>query len=480
VKVYNTLSGRKEEFVPWGDEVKMYVCGVTPYAPCHLGHAMSYIVFDVIRRYLEFSGYKVKHVQNFTDIDDKIIARAPESGVSFHDLAEGFIAQYFADMDALNVERAHIYPRATEEISKIIEIVEGLVQKGYAYQAGGDVYFKVTSGPNYGKLSHRTLDGTMTGARIDPGEAKEHPLDFTLWKHAKLGEPQWQSPWGLGRPGWHIECSAMSLKYLGESLDIHGGGQDLLFPHHENEIAQSEGFTGVKPFVRYWMHNGLMQLGEDKMSKSSGKLVTMSDALVKYSADAIRLWVLSSHYRSPIVYSEERLEVAEKAVDRLRAAAWGEAGSDGEPIAADEPYRQQFIQAMDDDFNTAQGIASLFDLARDINRGRDEGRNVAQAQAILRELGGVLGLTFVEQALPELSPEPFLELTAKYGLPLTKNAADDPCRAISLVELLINGRSELRQTKEWQLADNIRSDLMRLGIILEDNSDGTAWKYRKS
>jgi len=479
MKIYNTLFGKKEEFVPQGDEVKMYVCGVTPYAPCHLGHAMSYIVFDVIRRYLEFRGYKVKHVQNFTDVDDKIIARAPESGITSSDLAEGFIAQYFADMDALNVKRAYIYPRATEEIPKIIEVVEGLVRKGYAYQAGGDVYFRVESDPDYGRLGHRTLDGMMAGARIEPGEAKEHPLDFALWKQAKPGEPQWQSPWGLGRPGWHIECSAMSLKYLGESLDIHGGGQDLIFPHHENEIAQSEGFTGVKPFVRYWMHNGLMQLGEDKMSKSSGKLVTVGEALARHSAYAIRLWVLGSHYRSPVIYSEERLEAAERAVDRLRAAVQVESGGK-EAHVYDEPYRQQFIQAMDDDFNTAQGTAVLFDLARDINRGRDEGRNVAQAQAALRGLSEVMGLTLIEQMPLELAIEPFVELAAKHGLALTKDIEDDSRGTIFLVELLINRRFELRQAKEWQLADSVRSDLGTLGIILEDNSDGTAWKYKKS
>src|SRR4030043_1590508 len=299
MKIYNTLSGRKEEFTPQGNVVRMYVCGVTPYAPSHLGHAMSYIVFDTIRRYLEFRGYNIKYVQNFTDIDDKIIARANEKDISARDLAQRFIDMYFADIDALNIKRADIYPRATEEIPKIIEIIEGLVKRGHAYQAGGDVYFRVNSDRDYGKLSHRTLDGMMAGARIEIGEAKEYPLDFTLWKATKPGEPQWQSPWGQGRPGWHIECSAMALKYLGETLDIHGGGQDLIFPHHENEIAQSEGFTGVKPFVRYWLHNGLMQLGEQKMSKSTDKLIGIRETLSKYSADSVRLWVLSSHYRSP-------------------------------------------------------------------------------------------------------------------------------------------------------------------------------------
>ncbi|MCK5433753.1 MAG: cysteine--tRNA ligase, partial [Dehalococcoidales bacterium] len=261
MKVYNTLSGQKEEFRPGGDEVKMYVCGVTPYDECHIGHAMSYIIFDVIRRYLQFRGYKVKYVQNITDIDDKIIERAAKRGVSTHELAEKFANSYFEDMDALNIGRVDIQPKATEEIPKIIEVIQGLVDKGYAYPAGGSVYFRVRNVPDYGKLSHRNLESMMAGECAVGGEDKESPMDFVLWKAAKPGEPSWESPWGNGRPGWHIECSTMSLKYLGDTLDIHGGGQDLVFPHHENEIAQSESFTGVKPFVKYWLHNGLMQLG---------------------------------------------------------------------------------------------------------------------------------------------------------------------------------------------------------------------------
>jgi len=279
VKIYNTLSSREEEFQPQGDVVTMYVCGVTPYAECHLGHAMSYIVFDMVRRYLEYRGHKVKHVQNFTDIDDKIIKRAQELNVPATEVAEKFIAQYFADMDELNVQRAQVYPRATEEVPKIVEVIQGLVDKGYAYESKGDVYFRVTSDPDYGKLSHQSLDSLQAGARVEVGAEKEHPLDFALWKAAKPGEPWWQSPWGKGRPGWHIECTAMSLRHLGETLDIHGGGQDLIFPHHENEIAQSESFTGTAPFVRYWMHNGLVQLEGEKMSKSLGVLVTIKETL---------------------------------------------------------------------------------------------------------------------------------------------------------------------------------------------------------
>jgi cysteinyl-tRNA synthetase len=321
MRIYNTLSGRKEEFAPGGDPIKMYVCGVTPYSECHIGHAMSYIIFDVIKRYLEFRGYRVRYVQNFTDVDDKIIARASQSGLSTQELAQKFIAQYFSDMDALNVKRADVYPRATEEIPEIIKVIAGLIEGGHAYSAGGDVYFRVSSFPQYGKLSHRSLSVMMTGDSCEEKSEKEHTIDFTLWKAAKPGEPQWESPWGPGRPGWHIECSAMSLEHLGETLDIHGGGQDLVFPHHENEIAQSEAFTGVSPFARYWMHNGLMQLGEEKMSKSLGNLITVKEALERYSADAIRLFVLSSHYRSPLTYTEDGLEAAERGVKRLRLAA---------------------------------------------------------------------------------------------------------------------------------------------------------------
>ena len=306
MKIFNTLSGQKEEFIPRGDTVKMYVCGVTPYDECHIGHAMSYIIFDVIRRYLEFSGYEVKYVQNFTDIDDKIIDRSHELGVSTRELTDDLISHYFTEMDALNIKRADIYPKATEEIPKIIEVVQGLIDRGYAYESESSVYFRVRSDPDYGKLSHRNLEDMMGVASPGMEGDKEHPLDFALWKAAKEGEPSWECPWGWGRPGWHIECSAMCLKYLGDTLDIHGGGQDLVFPHHENEIAQSECFTGVTPFVRYWLHNGLVQLGGEKMSKSLGNLITVKEALEKFSPDAIRLFVLSSHYRSPRTYTEDR------------------------------------------------------------------------------------------------------------------------------------------------------------------------------
>ncbi len=455
MRIFNTLSGREEDFTPQGDVVNMYVCGVTPYAECHVGHAMSYIVFDVVRRYLEFKGYKVRHVQNFTDIDDKIIDRAHQTGMAPSDLAEKFIASYFNNADKLNVCRAHVYPRATEEIAKILEVVQGLVQRGHAYEAHGSVYFRVASDPDYGKLSRQSLEALQAGARVEVDSGKEHPLDFTLWKAAKAGEPSWDSPWGLGRPGWHIECSAMSLRYLGETLDIHGGGQDLIFPHHENEIAQSESFTGVVPFVRYWIHNGLVQLGGEKMSKSVGVLVTIQEVLEKYSPDALRMFILSSHYRSPLSFSDEGLEAAEKGMDRLRQAASAsidERVQEGQPMETAE-FRQRFLTAMDSDFNTAQALAALFDLAREINRGLAQGGRVKEGQEALKELGAVLGFTFKESEV-KLAAEPF-------------------------IDLLISIRAELRQAKQWEAADKVRAGLKDLGVVLEDTPQKTAWKYEK-
>ena len=456
MKVYNTLSAQEEEFVPQGDVVKMYVCGVTPYAESHLGHAMSYIVFDMVRRYLEFKGYKVKHVQNFTDIDDKIINRAQQARITPGELAEKFIAQYFADMDRLKVRRADVYPRATEEVPKIIEVVKGLMGKGHAYASGGDVYFRVKSDADYGKLSHQSLDALQSGARVEVGVGKEHPLDFALWKAAKPGEPCWESPWGKGRPGWHIECSAMSMRYLGETLDIHGGGQDLIFPHHENEIAQSEGFTGVTPFVKYWMHNGFVQLGGEKMSKSLGVFVTLKQALDRFSPDALRLFILSSHYRSPINFSEEGIVAAEKGMERLRQAAFADPqrGSGSFNIEVlPEVFRQRFIEAMDHDFNSAQALATLFDLVREINSGIDEGHDARRAQQTLRELSGVLGFS-LEGPEVDLAAKPF-------------------------IDLLVSLRTELRKEKHWQMADRIRTSLKDLGVVLEDTPQGTVWKQEK-
>jgi cysteinyl-tRNA synthetase len=458
LKIFSTLTQEKEEFKPAGEMVKMYVCGVTPYDSCHIGHAMSYIIFDVIRRYLAFRNYKIKSVQNFTDIDDKIINRANALGIPATELAQKFIDLFYGDMDALNIKRADVYPRATEEVGSIIELVKGLIDKGYAYEAQGSVYFRVTKDPDYGKLSHRTLDMMMAGARIEPSEEKQHPMDFALWKAAKPGEPFWESPWGKGRPGWHIECSAMSLKYLGEQLDIHGGGQDLIFPHHENEIAQSEGYTGKKPFVKYWMHNGLLQLGGEKMSKSLGNLITIRQILDKYgdsASDTIRIFVLTSHYRNPLTYAEEVLEGAQKGAERLSGALNAAPNTDKTSGTLDAaPYRERFITAMDDDFNTPQALAALFDLAREMNRVATEGKSIEDARKTLEELSEVLGLTLKQ--------------------PEQTTTAD----IAPFIELLIATRRDLRTAKQYQLADNIRLKLAALGVTLEDTSKGTVWKKK--
>ncbi|MFA5629485.1 MAG: cysteine--tRNA ligase [Dehalococcoidales bacterium] len=446
MKIFSTLSAKKEEFVPHGDEVTMYVCGVTPYSDAHIGHAMSYIIFDVIRRYIKFSGYKLKFVQNFTDIDDKIINRANERGISASALAEQYSDSFLEDMDALNVVRADFYPRATGEIDKIIEVVEGLIDNGFAYEADGSVYFRVTKIKDYGKLAHRTLDSMMAGARIEIEQDKENPMDFTLWKASKPGEPSWTSPWGEGRPGWHIECSAMSLKYLGDKIDIHGGGSDLIFPHHENEIVQSESFTGQKPFAKYWLHNGLLQFGEDKMSKSLGNLITIKDALKDYGADTIRIFVLNSHYRSPLKFSTEAFQAADSGADRLRRTVEREDTANANGNAVDpEPYRKMFIEAMDDDFNTPQALAALFDLARAINQGADSGANISEAKKTLLDLGqNVLGL--------RLNPVSF---------------EDNP-----EIQDLIEQRRIFREGKNWKEADAVREKLAALGVAVEDTPNG--------
>ena len=491
MQICNTLTRTKEEFVPLGDPVKMYVCGITPYSASHVGHAMSYITFDVVRRYLEWRGYNVLHIQNFTDVDDKIIDRSASLGSSPKDLAEGLIQDYFDEMDALNIKRAHIYPRATEEIAKILEMTRGLVENGTAYAVDGDVYYRISSYAGYGKLSHRTLEGMMSGARIEVDNRKEHPMDFALWKAAKPGEPSWDSPWGPGRPGWHMECSAMSLKYLGEKFDIHGGGLDLIFPHHENEIAQTEAFTGVSPSVQYWLHNGLLQLDDEKMSKSLGNLVTVKEVLDGHSADALRLFFLGSHYRSPLSFSERGLEAMERGATRLRnAAQQADAGqSNGAPLPTDG-YREKFIEGMDDDFGTSQALAVLYDLTRDINRAVDSGSNVADAVAMLRELSGVLGLTLEGQAvgstiddknLAELVEQLASDLEAagqaEIAGSLSGSLSDGTTGPDNYVKALIDVREKLRQGREFSLADKIRDSLTERGVALKDSPTGTTWEF---
>ena len=453
LRLYNTMSRRVEEVKQPDDALKIYVCGITPYDHSHIGHAMSYIIFDVLRRYLEHRGFKVKHVQNYTDIDDRIIARAAERGVPYDQLAAEFIEEYEEEMRELNITPADIYPRATQEIPQIIEMVQGLIEKGRAYAVeSGDVYFDVRSDPGYGKLSGRDVDSMRAGARVEPGEEKHDPADFALWKAAKPGEPSWESPWGPGRPGWHIECSAMSYRYLGATLDMHGGGQDLIFPHHENEIAQAEGFTGLKPFVRHWLHNGWLTLDEEKMSKSIGNIITIREALDRYGSDGIRIFVMTSHYRAPLAYSEEALEAGKRAAERLHLAASVPGGDGPAADISGDDYRERFGASMDDDLNTAGALASLFDLAREINRARDDGRAVDEAQATLRQLAAILGLTLRERE--------------------TAQGAD------AFIDLLVELRSDLRDEKQFALSDKVRDRLLELGITLEDVQGGTRWRRR--
>ncbi len=461
--VYNTLTRRLEPFQPLNPPwVRMYVCGPTVYDSAHIGHAMSAIVFDVIRRYLQYRGYRVVHVMNFTDVDDKIINRANALGVDPFDLAQRYIDEWFAHVRALNLLPAHYYPRVSLVIPQIIEIVRTLEEKGYAYVIDGDVYYRVRKFADYGKLSRRNLDEARAGARIAVDERKDDPLDFALWKAAKPGEPAWESPWGPGRPGWHIECSAMGCHYLGETFDIHGGGTDLIFPHHENEIAQSEAFTGKKPFVRYWLHNGMLQLRAEKMSKSLGNIITITDFLAEHEADVLRLLVLSSHYRKPLGYDDEVVEDAEKALQRLRGALRPPVGNaeEGDAVAALREQvaqaRESFVAAMDDDFNTAGALGHVFTLVRAINTARDAGvggRPFAEAQATLLELTHTLGL----------------ELTAQAGAGVTD--------VEPFVEMLVAVRAELRKQKQWALADQIRDRLAELGVALEDTPQGTQWRW---
>ncbi len=466
IHIYNTLTRRKDplETVEPG-VVRMYVCGVTVYDDAHIGHAMSAVVFDVVRRYLEYRGYRVLHVVNFTDVDDKIIARANALGQDAHELAEGYIQAYLDQLAALNVLPAMVYPRATGTMPEIIRFIQDLIEHGYAYAADGDVYFRVASDPDYGKLSGRSREDMLSGTRFEVDPRKESPADFALWKAAKPGEPAWPSPWGHGRPGWHIECSAMNLKHLGEEIDIHGGGSDLVFPHHENEIAQSECLTG-KPFARFWMHNGMLQLVNvqtrevEKMSKSLGNVVTIEAFLQQYDADVFRLIVLGSYYRSPLTYNVEVAGDTVRKLERLRNALLPATGdiTSGPAVdilaAAVAETHARFIATMDDDFNTAGALAALFDLVRAINTARDAGiagPPFTEAQAALGELAGILGLRLQQQTSGAQDVAPF-------------------------IELLIETRAALRKVRQFELADTIRNRLSDLGVVLEDGPQGTRWK----
>ena len=458
MKLYDTLSGTKKDLTPMDGEVKMYVCGPNLYGPSHVGHALSYVVFDVLRRYLEYRGYKVRHVQNFTDIEDRIIDLGITEGRDIKEVAEEYIERFHLEMDGLGVQRAHHYPRATEYIDQMIEIIQGLIAKGHAYAVDGDVYYQVTSFPTYGRLSNRSVDEMKTGTRIEADPRKKDPMDFVLWKASKEGEPAWPSPWGQGRPGWHIECSAMSTSLLGPQLDIHGGGLDVVFPHHENEIAQSEGFTGASPFAQFWVHNGLLHPTEDaeeKMTRHEGNFVSIRDALARHHRDAIRLFLLSSHYRSPRAYSEKEIESQARAAERMRSALREGGVENGSPLEVDS-YRKQFIDAMDDDLNTSRAIAVLFDLAREINRSRGEEKDIRSGQEMLRELGGVLGLSFQEpESSAGVAAQPF-------------------------IDLLVQVRTQLRQERQFALSDTVRDGLEGLGVTLEDSADGTTWRLRQT
>lgn len=454
MKLYNTLTGEKEEFSTPDGKVRMYVCGITPYAASHIGHAMMSVVFDVVRRYLEYKGFDVIHIQNFTDIDDKMIVAANNMGITTDELAEANIQQYMDEMSALNVLPAKEYPRATKEIANIVKMIKSLESDGYAYATNGDVYFRVNRDEDYGKLSRRNAEDLMAGARVEVDEIKEDARDFALWKSQKPGEPAWDSPWGLGRPGWHIECSAMSMEYLGETLDIHGGGQDLIFPHHENEIAQSESFTSKEPFSRFWLHNGLLSIGEDKMSKSIGNVISVQEALEKFSPDTLRMFFLSSHYRSSLVFSDQNISAQDRALERLRFAANTDEDSPDGPLLDASEYKSRFVEAMDDDLNTPRALAALFDMSREINRGRESGHNVSSAREVLKELTSVLGIN------------------------LKESDSDSGGDIAPFVELLIQTRAELRAAKQFAIADTIRDRLTELGVVLEDSAAGTDWKLR--
>lgn len=473
MKIYNTLTGKKEELVTLNpNRVHMYVCGPTTYNFIHLGNARPLVVFDTVRRYLKFRGYKVHYVQNFTDVDDKIINRAHEEGDDPIKLAERYIGEYFKDADALGIARADNHPRVSEHIPDIIAVITALIDKGYAYEVDGDVYYRVKAFSGYGKLSGRTLDDMLAGARVEVDERKEEPVDFALWKKAKAGEPSWESPWGPGRPGWHIECSVMSTKYLGDTLDIHGGGADLIFPHHENEIAQAEAYTG-KPFVNYWMHNGFITVNNEKMSKSLGNFFILRDILAQYSHDVVRYYLIATHYRSPLDFDDGKLEEARKALGRLKTTLTltreflqnkGLINVDSklpdEFIPRIMELQERFIEAMDDDFNTAKALGYLFEMSHVINsfiaagnpENIPERTALQQAAHIFEQLGGILGI--------------FIDRRQDQG-----QAVD------ALLAVMLEMRAQARQEKDYRLADSLRDLLIHLAVKVEDKPAGSLFRY---
>ena len=476
MKIYNTLNGRKEELVTLNpNNVNIYVCGPTTYNYIHLGNARPLVVFDTVRRYLAFQGYQVNYVQNFTDVDDKIINRAREEGDDPLKLAERYITEYFIDADALGIARADMHPRVSEHIPDIIIAIAGLIEKGFAYEVDGDVYYRVKAFAGYGKLSGRSLDDMLVGARVEVDKRKEEPVDFALWKKAKAGEPCWDSPWGPGRPGWHIECSVMATKYLGETVDIHGGGADLIFPHHENEIAQAEAYTG-KPFVNYWMHNGFITVNSEKMSKSLGNFFILRDILAKYPRDVVRYYLIATHYRSPLDFDDGKLEEARKALGRLKTTlilaseflanqnsavvAMGPAGNEVDFLSRVMEMQSSFIEAMDDDFNTAKASGYLFEMSHIMNSfiaSADPPNNrhqdlLKQAVQVFNELGAILGIFMIHQQ-------------------------DDTQLVDSLLALLLEMRAQARQDKDYALADSLRELLSRLAVKIEDSSTGSRFRY---
>ncbi len=495
--IYNSLTRRTEPFETLEPRVvRMYVCGPNLYGPAHVGHALSYTFFDVVRRYLEYRGYTVRHVQNFTDIEDRIVERARQEGRTIFEISQEYIDRFLREMDSLNIQRAHHYPRATDVIPKMIEIIERLVRQGHAYAVDGDVYFRVTSFPRYGMLSGRSLNQMQAGARIEVDERKEHPMDFALWKASKAGEPSWDSPWGPGRPGWHIECSAMSMSLLGEQIDLHGGGDDVRFPHHENEIAQSEAYSGRHPFVRFWLHNALMKppVG-DEMHRHLGNFVAIRDALIHYEPDVIRLFILSAHYRTPLRWTDEAVEAAGRGFERLRTALANadttlarvaNLPADGPLTARVEDARRAFERAMDDDLGTPQAIAALFDLAAEINRAAgmalagdgQAGGGLLVAGDTLRRLAGVLGLTIgagrvTAEAAAGLGPL-FAALRAQEPGLFPDGAV--PVEAAGLITELLAGRERARGQRRFDVADAIRRQLGDLGIVVEDLPGGARWR----